>query len=364
MAAGLRILYDGWPLLREPSSPSALHLWAILEGLAEEITPIVALPDETPPWLAASGRLLVKPAPHEDTPRGRLAWEQKALPRLAREAGASLLHITHDRPAILASGPTIASPTEPDPVHAERGFVDRLRRSLGRGALAKGGMHLLWPSDLSEPEGSHALHLLPPVVHPDFGASLPALPGAIGRLSLPDSFILYHGSFDPAELRTLFDAWTWGAGAVGDYYPLLLLGGQEARISLNDLLDGYSFGEAVRLLPPLSPPEVPALYRKASALIHPGTETPWGGAIRHALACGLPVVTTDIPRNSALTGPAAFTIAPGDSRKLGAALITVIVEEEVAQKLSQAGRQRAAGWSNGDFRVALARIYRDLSARL
>jgi glycosyltransferase involved in cell wall biosynthesis len=281
---------------------------------------------------------------------------------LATEAGADLLHITHNRPSILASVPTVVSPCEFDAARAEKGLVERLRHSLGRGGLAAGARWILWPSDLPA-QGPASARLLSPVVHPDFGASPPAPPGLFERLNLPESFILYHGSFDPAELRILFDAWTWGAGPIGDYYPLLLAGGQEAGDTLKAMIDQYRFGEAVQLLPPLTPPEIPHIYRRASALIHPGTETPWGGAIRQALASGLPVVTTDSLRNNALVGPAAFTIPAGDARKLGAALITVIVEEEVAQKLSHAARQRAAGWSRRDFRAGLGKVYSESVAK-
>jgi hypothetical protein len=45
---------------------------------------------------------------------------------------------------------------------------------------------------------------------------------------------------------------------------------------------------------------------------------------------------------------------------LGAALITVLVEEGVAQKLAQEGRQRAKSWSLPPFADGLAQAYQEI----
>jgi glycosyltransferase involved in cell wall biosynthesis len=76
-----------------------------------------------------------------------------------------------------------------------------------------------------------------------------------------------------------------------------------------------------------------------------------------ALASGTPVIAIEDERSSALAGPAAYLVKGEDSRLLGAALITVLVEEELAGRLAQAGRQRAATWSQQAFAEGLAKAY-------
>jgi hypothetical protein len=57
-------------------------------------------------------------------------------------------------------------------------------------------------------------------------------------------------------------------------------------------------------------------------------------------------------------GPAAY-LAPLDRpRELGAALLTVIVEEGLASQLAGEGLRRAAAWQVETFRQELAEIYR------
>ncbi len=64
--------------------------------------------------------------------------------------------------------------------------------------------------------------------------------------------------------------------------------------------------------------------------------------------------------SDALVGPAAYLVALDHPRELGAALLTVIVEEEVASQLSAAALRRAAGWQTEAFRQELGEAYRIL----
>lgn len=77
----MRVLYDGWPLVRDPISPGSLHLLAILENLPDEIDPLVAFPGSVPRWM---GDIPAEIRPTPNTPSGRLRWEQIQIPLLAR----------------------------------------------------------------------------------------------------------------------------------------------------------------------------------------------------------------------------------------------------------------------------------------
>jgi glycosyltransferase involved in cell wall biosynthesis len=92
-------------------------------------------------------------------------------------------------------------------------------------------------------------------------------------------------------------------------------------------------------------------------LFHPAPIAPWGAPERHALACGKPVVASENLFSDALFGPAAYLAPAGDARALGAALITVVVEDSVAENLSQAARQRAESWLDQGFGQKLYEAY-------
>jgi glycosyltransferase involved in cell wall biosynthesis len=286
-----------------------------------------------------------------------------------------LLHLTSPGAPLFAKTNTVVSPcgynglwltVQVSQVQAKgKPFWERLHLAAAQGGLAQVDA-TLWPDDLPPPDQGGAVRSLPPSVHPDFfpAKSDHNTAGTLSELDLPDTYVLYHGPADQRSMRCLLAAWRWAAEPVGGYHPLLLLGlDADARTMLETLMSEYKFGDSIIPLPPLSPERVPTLYRNCSALFHPATVPPWGGAVRHALACGRPVVAAESPLSSALVGPTAYLAPVDDPRALGAALITVVVEEEVARDLAKAAKKRAAGWRMETFGERLAGVYERLGSR-
>jgi len=378
----LSVLYDGWPLIHQPHSPQALHLLALLSHLPEPLQAWVALPGRRPAWLPQRAQALAQALP--DTPMAHLLWEQRFLPKLRRQVGAQVLHLTSFHPPLLDAERCLVSPASYERVGQRlspwpgvkvwqanpraKALGQRLRQAFSAGAMASLG-GILWPQDLPPysslpqvaksaevPVRAKAFFRLPPLPYPlsepPAGSSLPPVN------DLPEAYILYHAAYDPFSLRRLLDVWEWVARSLGEGYPLLLAGVDEQdRDWLIHLLAEYDLTESVRLAPPLTPPALGEVYRRATALFHPLPLPPWGDVLRMALASGLAVVAIEEPLTDATVGPAAYLAAQDDRRHLAAALITVIVEEEVAQHLSQAGRERAAPWSDSAFRSGLLEVY-------
>jgi glycosyltransferase involved in cell wall biosynthesis len=201
------------------------------------------------------------------------------------------------------------------------------------------------------------------MVHPDFspkGAGSSSLPEGV---ELPYAYVLYHGPTDPQALREVMKVWSWTVAPLGDSTPLVFLGLEaSAQAFLDDFFERHNLDVAVRFLPPVSPEGLAHIYRECAAVLHLGSLSPWTGPVRHALACGRPVVAPESALADALVGPAAYLVPGEDSRAMGAALLTVIVNQEVAKRFSQAARQRAAPWGTSAFGEALVDAYRSLQS--
>ncbi len=388
----MKILYDGWPLIYRPHSPAALHLMTLLERQPPGVQALVALPGGPPAWLPQGVFPRVRPTP--DTPWKRLFWEHCLLPALARQMQADLVHLTTPGPALFCPARCAISPTGfwdgvgkaawwAPPASGEPGgarrpaFAERLSRSLDQGGAAR-LRGIFWPADLPPPGGAQAAPLfrLPPAVHPGFapvgvpgdagvgGPQRPfGVPGDAGvgdtaqtlsALGLPDAYVLYHGPLSPPALERLLNAWRWAAAAIGQAFPLVLLGADRPA---GDRLPGAAQENTLRFLPQVPFPWLVEIYRGCAALLHVGPISPWGDPIRHALACGRPVAAEENALVDALTGPAAYLAPASDDRTLGAAVITLVVEEEVAMRLSLAARQRAHAWQREAFSQALLEAY-------
>ena len=353
----LRVLYDGWPLVYQPESPAALHLLALLENLPGEVEPVVALPSPPPEWLPDRLQLHILQT-GRGTP-GRLRWEQRSLPGIFNRVGASLLHLASPNPPLFGP-PAVVSPTVNIVSDRHGQLAGRLREALSVGGMArlKG---LVWPADLPPPGTDLTVFPLPPIIPAVFQPGSSRAMQAVSALDLPETFVLYHGPQSETALRRLLQAWTWAAGPIGQYYPLLVAGLEKAgRLALEGLCVEYGVSDTVRALDPLSPPQLALVYRECTALFHPAAISPWGGSVRFALACGRPVVALEDSLTDALVGPAGYLVPSGQASGLGAALITVIVEQVVAEQLSRAARQRSAAWDASGFRQALLAAYRQV----
>lgn len=359
----MQLIYNGWALTHRPNSPAALHLLTLLKAHPPAVAAAVALPGPTLHSLPPGINVIEVSLP--DTDAARLTWEQFKLPGLARAAGADFVHTPDSRASLFASVQTIAgAPETGGRLRGEKaGFLARAADALAYGGMTR-ARACLWPADLSIPPGEQARSLAP-AVHPAFQS---ASSQTSGMPELPDTYILYHGPSNERSLRALLEVWNWAAGSIGEYYPLLLVGLTPAEQDrLARLLAEYGLTGTARPLPPLKVSALAAVYRRAAALIHLQEPEPWCGSARLALAAGKPVVGLDGERMGALVGPAAYLARRGGGpeaahRALGAALISVIVEDSLADMLAQAARERSAGWSLEKFSAGLVDIYASLLA--
>ncbi len=355
MSQQLTVLLDGWSLVNQPNSPAALHLLAMRACHPKQAAAALALPADPPEWLTGDFQPIVRHTP--DTARGRLLWEQRILPELARAVRADLVHLCGMHPALFSSTPSLVSPAEySEPTH-EMGFYARLRVALAAGGASRSGA-LLWPIDVPDaPAGVQALRAAP-VAFPEAWDSDPNVPAEIERLGLPETFVLYHGPGAGAELRRLLEAFSWAADPLGVDYPLLILGlDAPSRSRLAALLQEYRLEDRVWALPVVRPGTIQAIYRRSAVVFHPAESPAWGSPLRLALACARPLVAGETALTDAMVGPAAYLAALHQPRALGAALITLVVETELAARLSAAAGQRASHWRSQAFQRGLWEAY-------
>ena len=366
------VLYDGWDLVCRPNSPAALHILGLLGAQIPGRQSRVTLPGKSVHRLPEG--VIVDLQPASNTERARLNWEQRRIPALARRHNVDLVHWFDGGPALFGAARSVISPVgylpwwlenAPPPAHPD--FSGRLRSALSQGGLTRAHA-LLWPADLAPPQPPPTAILLPPLGMQEqisFDSKLDDVEISLpGDRDMPESYILYHGPTTQNELYHLFDAWRWASGAIGEYYPLLVIGIPILEIpAMENWVEKLGFGRTVGLVPPLSVKALAALYRGCSAIFHPTHISPWSIPLRLGLAYARPIVAQETPWSDAIVGPAAYLIASNDdgyddSRALGAALTTVIVEESLADELSRAARQQTAKWEGAAFADELDRAYR------
>lgn len=273
---------------------------------------------------------------------GRLRYEQLGLPRAAAQLGCDVLLVMDGGAPIAARVPVAAlAPAE----HSEpgAGVVATLRRAAGRAGRSVAQLVLV-PGDACAGDGRpRRQRAFPPFVSPAY-AELPER----GR----QLHVLCYG-MQRAQVGLALAAWTWVDGSLGDTYPLLFLGvDAELERFIRMVAAELDVHESIAFQREFEPAALAPLYHDAAAYL--GVDgAGWGQPLRWALAAGVPVAAVEGEQQSSILGDAAYLAPPGDARALGAACLSLLVQENLADRLRQRGRRTAAAYSGPDPVAAL-----------
>jgi glycosyltransferase-like protein len=123
-------------------------------------------------------------------------------------------------------------------------------------------------------------------------------------------------------------------------------------------------GASVALLGAVPAGEMPGLYRAVDALAYPSTREGFGLAVLEAASAGVPAVVSDLPvlRETLADGRDCLMVAPGRPAPLADALVRLVRDRALRERLLAGGRQTAARFSWRDAAAAHLRVYEGLLA--
>lgn len=328
------------PLRSAFEASAAQHLIELAGVLADQpqLQAVLAGPGDPPIELGPG--LGWEPIRGPETEWQRLRFEQSWLPDAAASRGADLLLVPRDAVPLRSDVPLAALAALQEPGR-RRSLMGRIRFAVGQAGGR--GVPNLWLDDLprGRPNGPRNV-VLPPVVAGGFRPAPDGEKGSQpGRRELPDEYVLALGERLPDALM-LIASWTWVEASLGDLYPLVLLLSQpEHEEPLRERAQELDVSDTVHVFPAASVEELPVLMRGASALLHSG-RTSSGQELRWAMACGLPIAAMQSVEAASIVGDAAYLTEQGDTRALGAACLTLLVEtDQVARPLRDKGLMRA-----------------------
>jgi hypothetical protein len=343
----IRVLVDGLPLVWERNGPSNIHIWELLKAGEEAgIEMRLASPAyPNPLFYDAVVRNVSLSA------RGRLVWEQIVLPQLVRQTGAHLLHSLTGSLPLTCPVPCVFSPSGARATRGS-GLFDYIQASLGRGGYTR-ARALLWPNDLPDPDAPIPVVHLPPHAHPVFSTTEFRL-----HHDLPDEYIFCPGPLDDAAQEKLAAAWSWVSSGLGEDWALVIDG--ISRQTADRIREQSKSTARVMGIQDVAVGTRAGLMQKSAVVLLVGKPVSWGDPLLQALACGRPVAAEENQWNALRAGPAAYLTPPGDARLLGAAALTLAVEESVAEGLAEAALVRAQTMRSESFSDRLLQVYREV----
>lgn len=128
--------------------------------------------------------------------------------------------------------------------------------------------------------------------------------------------------------------------------PLLVLAGYATDDgTLRERALAAGVGDDVRLLGSCTTEELDALYAIAGCLVLPTLHEGFGLPVLEAMARSLPVACSDIAALREVAGPAAVYFDPRRPEQIAAELVRLLTDPQLAGRLVELGRVRAASFS-------------------
>jgi glycosyltransferase involved in cell wall biosynthesis len=167
------------------------------------------------------------------------------------------------------------------------------------------------------------------------------------RYQLDHPFALYVGNIKPHKnIERLIDAFGRARTRGPDNFKLIIIGDEISKYpALRQSVHKHKLDKHVRFLGFQPMETLAAFYRLARAFVFPSLYEGFGLPPLEAMACGTPVVTSNVSSLPEVAGGAALLVDPYDEDAIADAMIRAVTDESLRAELIEKGVQRARTFS-------------------
>ena len=304
----------------------------------------------------------------------RLLWEQLYLPSVIAKANPQVHHSPHYTMPIKSKVPTVVTIHDltffSHPEWHEKTKVALFKRSIN--TAVKNADAIICVSNFtancleSIVPGAKKVFVIPHGVEHDkfnpFESKDNPDDQILSDFGIKNRFILFVGTIEPRKdvvgLVKAFDK-------IGGIYPdlkLVLAGvGGWGLSQVQEAISKAKYKEKIILTGYVPSKVLPALMRKASAMVYPSFEEGFGLPALEAMACGSPLITTKGSAMEEVSGGAAILITPGDNEALAEALRQVIDKDNELEARRLLGLELAKNYTWNRAAVQHLKVYKELA---
>ncbi len=179
--------------------------------------------------------------------------------------------------------------------------------------------------------------------------------------NLPEQFLLYIGTIEPRKnLVRLLEAFHQVKSELNIKELKLVLGGAKGWLyeDIFDRIRDLKLEQDIIITGYLPDEQLPILYNMALAFVYPSLYEGFGIPPLEAMACGVPVIGSNVSSLPEIIGEAGILIDPNEVNDLSDAIFRVVTSVELRQSMSQRGLVQAGKFSWDDCARGTLLVYK------
>ena len=308
-------------------------------------------------------------------------WEQFLLPKAAVQAGCDLLHCTSNTAPVRSRIPLIV--TVHDIIYMEKLSLFR----KGFSAYQKfGNVYRRWNVPICIKRSKCVITVsefekqrIASFFHID-DKKLKAVYNGVGqhfkqisdtkllteirtKYKLPDKFFFFFGNTDPKKnTKGVLKALSlFNQGSI-EKIPLVMLDYDKKELAaLIQQIGDPALTELVRLTGYVPNSELPAIYSLATIFLYPSLRESFGIPMLEAMACGVPVITSNTSSMPEVGADAAYYIDPYHPEQITEAIATILSNDALRKDLIEKGFRNAKKYSWRAMAEHVLSLYQSVS---
>jgi glycosyltransferase involved in cell wall biosynthesis len=305
-------------------------------------------------------------------------WEQVLLPRQMKKYGIQLLHCTSNTAPLNISIPLVV--TVHDIIYLEKWnfskgtayqIVGNLYRRWNVPHAVKKASRVITVSNFEQKRIQEYFDLrdekvmtvyngvsehFKKVDNPDVLQSIKK------KYALPEKFIFYLGNTDPKKnMEGVMRALSIIRKRNKLTFKLLMLDIEKNYLEkIAHEIEDLEILNSISFCGYVPNKELPAVYSLADIFLYPSLRESFGIPILEAMACEVPVITSDTSSMPEVAGDAAFYIDPYSPESVAEGIINLMEDLDIQEKLSLAGKNQIKNFTWRNNSVQTLQIYKSV----
>lgn len=207
------------------------------------------------------------------------------------------------------------------------------------------------------------------VVYPCVRDGLSRVEDARSRLAqynLPSKYILFVGTLEPRKnLMNLVRAFALAKRQAKLDHALVLAGARGWDFDrLASTIEQSGFSEQIILPGRIADKDLSALYSAADLFTLVSWHEGFGFPIIEAMACGVPVIASNVSSLPEVLGDAGILVEPNNPEEIATQIVRVLTDRDLAQDMVIRGQSRVKLFSAERFRQGILEVYRQTKLAL